>query len=87
MPITLSVVEAADFPQVVDEVCSAEESEPALRGTPARFPTAQSEPLRKRRMGNWSEIVAGLRAARKRAVMGGTITIEEIIEARNEGRK
>jgi len=96
MPKTLSIAEAqSDFPQVVEDVCNGEdiiiarENRPILRmvSLVPKFPTPMSEVLRRRRMEKWTEIVAGIKEVRKRAVIGPPITIEEIISARNEGRK
>jgi len=79
----------ADFSQVITDACNGEEiiitrnNIPAVRLTLVTKKDTGREALIKKR----EKAIAAIRELRKTAVICPSITIEEIISARDEGRK
>ncbi|KXU37525.1 hypothetical protein AXK11_02185 [Cephaloticoccus primus] len=91
MPRTLTVAEAqAQFPQLIADVCNGEEvviargSSPVVRVLPVAKRTPEEQRIRDE---EWEKKISAIRELRKKIVIGPPITIEEIISARDEGRK
>jgi len=96
MPRTLTENEAqAHFSQLITDVCNGEEVVIARSDTPVirLMPIVQthSPSLNQHQAAaqdrEWAQKIAAIRELRKTAVIGPPITIEEIISARDEGRK
>jgi len=95
MPRTLTETEAkAHFSQIITDACNGEEiiiargSTPVIRLTPIPQTTSFTEhQTQERQERNWALKIAAIRESRKQVVIGPSISIEEIISARDEGRK
>jgi|GEM_PF-384907 len=97
MTRTLTVAEAqADLPQLIDEAANGHEIIISGSDRPAvclaRVPVSQPKPSTEKPYwvidhDEWERRITSLRALRKRAWIGTPPTIEEILEARDEGRR
>jgi len=95
MPRTLTETEAqTHFSQIITDACNGEEiiiargSTPVIRLMPipqtSGFARQQAQDKQEQ---DWAMKIAAIRQLRKKAVIGPPIGIEEIISARDEGRR
>jgi len=94
MPRTVNMADAQHhFPQILAEVCNGAEvviargAMPVARLTPIVQPVLARAPEQKNEGNAWQKNLAAIKKLRKKAVIGPPLTIEEIISARDEGRK
>jgi len=94
MPRTLTETEAqAHFSQIFADACNGEDivitcnNRPVLRLVPIAQPDAMESEISDALLRQREQAIASIKALRKKVVIGPPMTIEEILSARDEGRK